>query len=119
MKVTVAQVIEAIDEYGFITQSARALGISRRHLHRLINKHPTIKEAVEDAKERMKDLAESKLKQGIEEGNPTLIIFYLKTQAKDRGYIERQEFEHSGDFRIEVNYGDRNGQSKAASPQTD
>jgi hypothetical protein len=31
----------------------------------------------------------------------TGIIFYLKTQAKDRGYIERQELDHSGKLELE------------------
>jgi hypothetical protein len=119
-KVTTPQVIEAIRENkGFITQAAKSLGISRRHLHRLINRHPTIKEAVEDAKEEMKDFTESKLYQGINDGNPTLIIFHLKTQAKDRGYIERQEIDHSGAVKIEVIYGDRDGKSETAPPKTD
>ena len=38
------------------------------------------------------------------------MIFYLKTQAKDRGYVERQEFDHSGkidsDQRVKwIDYG--------------
>lgn len=76
---------------GFVTHAAKRLGISRVQLHRIINKHATVKEALIDAREEMKDFAESKLYQGIDDGNPTLIIFYAKTQMKDRGYVERQE----------------------------
>jgi len=35
------------------------------------------------------DFAESKLMESIHNGNLTAIIFYLKTQHKDRGYIEK------------------------------
>lgn len=120
-KVTAAQCAKAIKEQkGFITQAAKSLGITRSHLHVLINRHPTIKEALTDAREEMKDFTEGKLSEGIEDGNATLIIFYLKTQAKDRGYIERQEIDHRGVI-IEVKYGDRNGNGKpkATPPKTD
>jgi hypothetical protein len=120
MATTAGAAIKAIRESkGFVTQAAKALGISRMQLHRIINAHPTVKEALIDAREEMKDFTESKLYQGINDGNPTLIIFHLKTQAKDRGYIERQEIDHSGAVKIEVIYGDRDGKSETAPPKTD
>jgi len=93
-KVTAAEAAQALrDKKGFITQAAKQLGISRRHLHRLIEAHPTIKEALEDAKAEMKDFTESKIYKGINRGNTALIIFYAKTQMKDRGYTEKQEID--------------------------
>ena len=77
---------------GFITHAASKLGTSRTTLHAMINQHAKLREAVEDAREAMKDFAENKLFSNIKEGKETSLIFYLKTQAKDRGYIERQEF---------------------------
>jgi hypothetical protein len=119
-KVTTAEAAAAIKQHkGFITQAAKTLGISRRHLHTLINRHPTIKEALDDAREEMKDFAESKIYQGINNDNTALLIFYAKTQMKDRGYIERQEIDHSGAVKIEVIYGDRDGKSETAPPKTD
>jgi hypothetical protein len=119
-KVTAAQCAKAIKEHkGFITQAAKTLGISRSHLHVLINRHPTIKEALTDAREEMKDFAESKIYQGINNDNTALLILYAKTQMKDRGYVERQEIDHSGEMKIEVKYGDRNSQSEKSPPKTD
>lgn len=83
---------EAITEaQGLISVAARRLGVSRSSVYNAINRHPTVAEAAEDARERTTDLAEGKLYQKINDGDMTAIIFYLKTQAKKRGYVERQE----------------------------
>ena len=43
----------------------------------------------------------------IRKGNTAMIIFYLKTQAKGRGYVERIEQEHSGRIEtVTVNWDD-------------
>lgn len=87
-----AEVIEAVKgSKGFVTTIAKALGCSRMHVYRLIEKYPTAKEALENEREGNKDFVEGKLMQQIDAGNITAIIFYLKTQGKDRGYIERTE----------------------------
>lgn len=94
---TVVAAIEAIQQCGgFVSTAARRLKTSRTTLHAMINKHPKLKEAVDDAREAKKDHAEGKLLNLIDQENVTAIIFYLKTQAKERGYVERQQMEHSG-----------------------
>lgn len=86
------QVIKAIEgSRGFVSKVADRLGCSRLHVYRLLDKYPTARDALKNEKEAVKDFAESKLYEQISAGNMTAIIFYLKTQAKDRGYIERQE----------------------------
>ena len=122
-KTNAAEAAEALRESkGFITQAAKSLGISRRQLHNLINQHPTVKDALDDAKEEMKDFTESKIYQGIANDNTALIIFYAKTKMKDRGYVERQEIDHIRDVKIKVEYGEdqrANSQSEATPPKTD
>ena len=44
-----------------------------------------------DQKEAILDFAESKLKQEINDGNITAIIFFLKTKGKIRGYVEKEQ----------------------------
>ena len=76
---------------GLLTAAADSLGVSRSALYDAAKRHPEIQQAIEDARDRTTDLAEGKLFQKINEGDNTAIIFYLKTQGKKRGYVERQE----------------------------
>ncbi len=48
--------------------------------------------AVMNVNESNTDMVESALLDNIMKGDTTSIIFYLKTRAKDRGYVERQEY---------------------------
>ena len=92
MAITAEEAIKAITgSQGMIATIAKRLNCSRRHVYRLRDKYVTVAEAIVDEREKMKDFAESKLAEQIGAGNTTAIIFYLKTQGKDRGYVERQE----------------------------
>lgn len=50
-----------------------------------------IAEAFKTERERTKDFVENEFFKQVKSGNMTAIIFYLKTQCKDRGYSERRE----------------------------
>ena len=91
------KVIEALRKHhGVVAVAADELGSSRTAVYNYINDYKDVKQALDDAREEAKDFVEGKMFKQIEKGNPTMIIFYLKTQAKDRGYIERTEQEISG-----------------------
>jgi transcriptional antiterminator len=80
---TAQEMIDAITEArGFVTAAADKLGCSRRTVYRYINNYATV--------------AENKLMSAINDGNVTAIIFYLKTQCKTRGYVERYQQEITG-----------------------
>lgn len=92
VNITAEQAIEAArGSKGFVTTVAKRLDCSRPTVYKLLEKYSTFRQALEDERETVKDFAEGKLFQQIDSGNITAIIFYLKTQAKDRGYIEKQE----------------------------
>ena len=90
-KYTAQQMIEVIqDAKGILTVAARKLECSRNTVYRYINKYATVKDAYEEANESNIDFVETKLMEQINKGNITAIIFFLKTKAKHRGYVERQ-----------------------------
>lgn len=89
---TAEQVAQALkDANGIVRYAAQRLGCSRLTVYNYMKKYASVKQAHEDARENQIDYVEGKLLEQINSGNITAIIFYLKTQAKHRGYTERQE----------------------------
>ena len=105
-----AAMYEALtNNLGNVTKSAEQIGIHRQTHYDWINDDPEYSAAVASLKNVALDFAESQLKKLMEGAerqalthdgeivtikdapNTSAIIFYLKTQGKQRGYIERQE----------------------------
>ena len=89
---TQQQVADALFSAGGIqTEAARILGCTKTTLNGYVMRYPYLQEVLHQAKEDKLDMAESKLFEKIESGNMTAIIFYLKCQGKNRGYVEKGE----------------------------
>ena len=89
---TTKRIIKAVEEsQGLLTLAAKKAGISYTTIQRYRRDNPTVAQAIEEARERTLDFAEGKLMENIRNGDNTAIIFYLKTQGKHRGYVERVE----------------------------
>jgi len=73
---------------GNISAICRELKIDRGTYYQWMEKDPTFKQAILDEQEGLIDFVESKAFNLINDKNPTMIIFFLKTKAKHRGYIE-------------------------------
>lgn len=100
---TTGQVIKALlRTHGRIYQAAAALGATPATIRRFIKDYPEVAEAAEAAKGILLDTAEDKLAEAIERGEPWAVQFYLKTQGKERGYVERQEMSASKNTRLKV-----------------
>ena len=82
---------------GNISLLCKAIGIHRSTYYEWISKDEEFKKKVEIEREGLIDFAESKLFNLIDDKNVTAIIFFLKTRAKDRGYIEKIEQVIMGD----------------------
>jgi len=79
---------------GVVTTACKSVGIARKTHYKWLKEDEEYQESVKSLKDVALDFAESQLHKQISEGNTTATIFYLKTQGKERGYIER--FEHTG-----------------------
>ena len=93
--------IEALTKsLGIITTACKIVGIDRVTHYRWLAEDSKYAEQVEAIKDIALDFAESQLHKRMQNGSDTAIIFYLKTQGKKRGYIERTETELSGKIEI-------------------
>lgn len=79
---------------GNVAAVARKFGVHRSSVQVLIGKSEPLQMIQKDAREGMLDDAESALYRAVVQGEAWAVCFLLKTQGKDRGYIERQEHDH-------------------------
>ena len=95
-----AAIIQALESsLGVITQACKSVGIPRSTYYNYYNEDIEFKTQVDAIQDLAVDFVESQLFKQIKEGNTTATIFYLKSKAKHRGYVERQEIQHSGEIR--------------------
>ena len=104
---TAEKMIAALEKAnGYVSAACHDLGCSRQHWYNKLKTYPTVIAAAEAIREKRTDYVESKMMKLIEAENPTMIIFYLKTQAKDRGYVERWEHTGADGGSIKINWDD-------------
>lgn len=105
-KIAVEQLQTLLEENkGNLAAVSRRMGVSRTAIYNRINESPTLQQTLADARETMLDNAESVLYKKVLEGSTPELLFFLKTQGRNRGYVERQEIDHSGDVTTRVIQG--------------
>tara|TARA_R100001086_G_scaffold149480_1_gene79402 strand:+ start:4028 stop:4405 length:378 start_codon:yes stop_codon:yes gene_type:complete len=88
--------LEALEKsLGIVTTACKKVGIGRTTYYDWYNTDPEFKAKVDDLKNVALDFAESQLHKQIQDNSTSATIFYLKTQGKKRGYVERQELDLS------------------------
>ena len=76
---------------GNVKQACDKMKVARQTHYNWIEQDEYYRTRVEEIREMRLDFAESALMTLIKEGNVAATIFFLKTQGKKRGYVERQE----------------------------
>lgn len=89
---------------GNVRVIAERLGICRQTLYNYINETPSVKAAMQDARESLLDDVESVLYDKALAGDAWAVQFFLRTQGRARGYVERTEVTgaDSGPIQIEI-----------------
>jgi hypothetical protein len=89
---------------GLLKPAAQKFHVDRRTVYVWIENSPELKQAMEDIRESMVDMSEGALFKQIQDGNPSAIFFHLKTQGRNRGYVEKSEMDikSSGDVFLDI-----------------
>lgn len=92
-KLTKTSLKEQLDKYnGNISAVARYFSKSRPTIYSKIEKYD-LNDELEEAREKMLDIVESKLYQLALAGDMRAIKFFLETQGKTRGYGRKSEID--------------------------
>ena len=79
--------------FGNVSLTCEKVGVSRQTFYKWRNDDPEFNAEVEAINERTLDFVESKLMEGINNGNTRLIMFYLNCKGRKRGYGLKNETE--------------------------
>ena len=107
MPIKVVEIDKRIrDKRGNIAAVARSFGVTRKAIYDRIHKSAKLQATLEESREVMLDNAETELYDQALDGNTTALIFFLKTQGKRRGYVERSEITGADGNKIILGWGD-------------
>lgn len=91
-----AAVLKALEaSLGVVTPACKQVGISRVTFYEWKKTDEDFCNAVDEMRDVALDFVESQLFKQIKAGVPASTIYYLKTQGRKRGYIERTNVDHT------------------------
>lgn len=97
--------LEALEKtLGVVTTASKMVGIERTTHYKWMANDKDYKDKVNGLQEVVLDFAESALHKMVENHNPAATLFLLKTKGKQRGYVERQEIQHSSDTETDITF---------------
>jgi hypothetical protein len=97
-KHTPQDIITAIQgSAGIKSTIAKRLGVNRVTVDAYLKRWKAVQDAYDEECEGIIDMTESTVLKAIKEGDVGTAKWYLAHKAKSRGYVSRQELEHSGE----------------------
>lgn len=83
--------------HGNVKKACEQVGCTRQTFYNYLKSDPDFKVKVDEIREIRKDFIEDKIFERVKNGKATdaLLIFLAKTVCRDRGYIEKQEHDHT------------------------
>jgi hypothetical protein len=91
---------------GIISNISKRLKVDWHTANNLIKKNPNCLLALEDEKEKILDLAETKIIEAMMSGDTSTSKWVLATQGRKRGWSENIKIDHSGEVGITINIVD-------------
>jgi hypothetical protein len=85
-----------------ISKTCKDIGIDRGTYYQWREKDKKFNKMCEEAEESLLDFTESMLMKNISQGKEISILFHLKTKAKQRGYIEKNEIDMINRVHLEI-----------------
>jgi len=94
---TASAVAEALRQCGgYRSHAARMLDCAPSTITRFINRHPSVRQVLDDIEAELLDLAESNIVALLKQKDPTTTFFVLRTKGRERGWVEKNLHEHFG-----------------------
>ncbi len=87
---------------GNLSAVAKKHGVTRGAIQRMVRENESLAEVLLDAREGMKDIAEKSLYSAVKNREGWAVCFFLKTQARDRGYTEKAPEEKPPEGQVPV-----------------
>jgi predicted transcriptional regulator len=92
---------------GMIEPTAREVGVSSKTIRKWIREDASFAQSVGDLRAASLDFVESKMMEAIKQWKPgaaQLVMFYLKTMGRERGYTERIDIQTKQEGTIIVDF---------------
>lgn len=112
-----AQVVAALKGTGGrVYLAAARLKVAVQTVYNYAKRHPEVQEAIEQSRGERLDKAEDTLWQAVEKGEAWAVCFFLKTQGKSRGYVERQEVDSTATAQVALKWTVKNARGGTHEP---